>query len=103
MSSPTNKELTSLGIFLGRLSETHIKNLESFPFIYFNGVKEAHVDYDVAQAKDSSSYIAYYLVLNENNDHLDKRFEGLETAIRSLFWKEIELRLSINGKEYKND
>ena len=92
-----------MGIFLGRLSETHIKNLQSFPFIYFNGLTEAKLDYDVAQSKDGSSYISYGLTLTEDNDHIAERYKALETSIRALFWKEIQLRLSINGKEYKNE
>jgi hypothetical protein len=32
---------------------------------------------------------------------MEKRFLGLEGAIKTLFWKEIKLKLSINGKEYQ--
>ncbi len=102
-NTPTIQELNSLALFSGRLSEIHIKNLESFPFIYFNGVTEAKIDYDVAQLKDKESCIHYNLTLNQENDHLDKRFLGLENALKALFWKEVVLKLSINGEEYKND
>ena len=100
---PTISELNSLGILSGTLSEVHVKNLQVFPFIYFNGISEAKLDYDVVQSKDNNSYVHYDLTLNQTNDHLDKRFAGLEAALRALFWKEIQLKLTINGEEYKNE
>ena len=97
--TPSLNELNSLGIFSGRISEVHIKNLEVFPFIYFNGVTKAEIDYDVAQAKDKASYIHYDLTIHEENDMLEKRFEGLEKAVRALFWKEMSLKVSFKGLE----
>ena len=100
--TPSIQELNSLGVFSGRISEIHIKNMQSFPFIYFNSVQEAKLDYDISQIKDGKSYVHYDLKLKKkDNDFMEKRFLGLEGAIKTLFWKEIKLKLSINGKEYQ--
>jgi hypothetical protein len=103
-NSKTNiQDLTKLVLFTGRLSEIHIKNLQSFPFIYFNDIIEAKLDYDISQVKEVPSFIRYDLILSQENDQLNKRFDGLKVAVKSLFWKEMELKLSINGQEFKNE
>jgi hypothetical protein len=98
-------DLTKLGLFFGRISEVHIKNLKAFPFIFFNGVsKTSNMDYDIATKKDQDSTISYNLDMTEENDHLDKRYKAIETAVRDLFWKEMKVKISINGKEvYKSE
>jgi hypothetical protein len=88
-------------LFTDRLSDIHVKNLEAFPFIYFVGVHEAKLDYDI-DTKGGPSYIHYDLTLTDENDSLDARFKALEVAVQALFWKEMVLHLSINGEEYKN-
>ena len=93
-SSPMG-DLTRLMLFFGRLSEVHVKNLQSFPFIYFNGVKEVKLDYSIGTKRDDMSLIDFEIHTNEDNDLLDKRFKGLETAVRALFWKEIKIKATL--------
>jgi hypothetical protein len=95
---PTLNELNSLGVLSGRLSEIHLENLKAFPFIYYNGVLEAKLEYDIYNKQDGT-YIRYDLTLSEENDQLDKRFRALEVAIKALFWKDMALKVSINGNE----
>lgn len=91
-------------MFSGRLSEVHVKNLQSFPWIFFNDLKEAKLDYDIATTKEGSSLICYDLVLDKENDSLSKRYLALESAVKALFWKEIKVKISINSKEvYKSE
>lgn len=94
-------DLTKLMLFFGKVSEVHIKNLQSFPYIYFNDVKEAKLDYSVATTdKIQPTEFKYDLTLDlATNDQLDKRYKGLETAVRALFWKEARIQVSINGEE----
>lgn len=103
MSNPSPEDLNKLMTFFGRIPETHIKAMESYPFIFFNHVTEAKLDYDIQQVKGVPSTVSYDLILSQENDLLDKRFQGLEKAIKDLFWKEVGLKLSINGKEYKHE
>jgi len=102
--SDTDKSLgdmTKLMVFFGRIPETHVKSLESYPFIFFNDVKEAKVDYSVATInKAEATYFNYELDLNlDSNDQLRKRCEALELAVRQLFWKEAQITIKINGEE----
>ena len=90
-------------MFFGRIPETHVKNLQSAPFIYFDGVKEANVDYDL-DTKAKNWFVKYSFVLDKEPDYLKERSAGLEKAIRLLFWKEVVLHIAINGKEvYKSE
>lgn len=99
-------DLTKLMLFFGKVSEVHLKNLQSFPFIYFNGLTEAKLDYSIATTdKNEATTFIYDLSLSlESNDMLDKRYKALESAVRGLFWKEAGIQIKINGEEvYKSD
>lgn len=99
-------DLTKLMLFFGRVPETHLESLKSYPWIFFNGLTEAKLDYSVAtKTEDGETVFSYDLFLNlEANDQLDKRYKGLETAIRALFWKEAKVKIKINDKEvYKSE
>lgn len=99
-------ELNRLVLFTGRVSSVHLKNLQNFPFMLFNDLKEAKLDY-VIQTTDkvSPTVFSYDLALNlASNNHLDKRYAELESAVRKLFWKEVKIEVKINGEEvYKSE
>lgn len=97
-------DLTKLMLFFGRVSEVHLNNLKSFPWIYFNHLTSAHLDYDISTKRDGKSLISYDLSISEENDNLPKRFAALESSVRALFWKEMSIKVSINGEEkYKSE
>lgn len=100
-------DLTKLMIFFGRVPETHLISLKSFPFIFFNDHTEApKLDYSVATKKeDDDTSFKYSLNIKlESNDELEKRYKALEKAVRDLFWKEAKVSIDINGKEvYKSE
>ena len=98
------KDMTKLGAFFGRISEVHVKNMQSFPWIFFNDLKEVKLDYNIATKKEDSSIVSYDLQIDGENDNLSKRYEALESAIRGLFWKEVKIEVKINGQEvYKSE
>lgn len=103
--TPSIQDLTKLTLFLGRVSSVHLANLKSYAWIFFNDVKEVALEYSVETTdRTKSTIFSYDLTLNmETNDHLEKRYLALLSAIRSIFWKEVQLRLTINGKVYKNE
>ena len=102
--TPSIQDLTKLVLFSGRISEVHVKNLKSFPWIFFNFLKEAKLDYGFAKTKEEESFVHYSLKIEGENDHLEKRYKALESAVRTLFWKEVKLQVTINGKEeYKSE
>ena len=104
--SNTNSDDTKLMMFFGRVPEHYVKTLEAYPFIYFNDVKEAKLDYSVETTdKIKPTTFSYDLTTSlESNDFLDKRYKALEFAIRKLFWKEVQIQIKINGNEvYKSE
>lgn len=104
MAEQSIADLTKLGLFFGRISEVHMENLKAFPFIFFNDVLKATMDYEIATKKDQDSTISYDVHVSKENDHLEHRYKAIETAVRDLFWKEMKVRVSINGKEvYKSE
>lgn len=88
-------------VFTDRISEIHIKNMESYPFIFFNHLAEIELDYNISIKKEKESVVIYKLTIIKENDNLPKRFKALEEAIKLLFWKEIQVKLVINGEEFK--
>lgn len=106
MSEPSPKDLTKLMLFFGRIPEPIVKAMQSFPFIFFNDLKEAKLDYSVATKKEEGSTLFKYdlsLPL-ESNESMDKRCKALEQAIRSQFWADAKVKITVNEKEvYKSE
>lgn len=97
-------DLTKLMLFFGRIPEPYIQKLKEFPFIFFNDIDQFILDHDIRTNKEERSLITYNLTLKKDNDSLDKRYEALLSAVRSLFWKEMQLKILIDGKEvYKSE
>lgn len=101
------KEMAQLTVLSGRISEVQVKNLRMYPLIFFNGVVQAKVQYDLSSKKTTEderpinpSIVSYYLEIDEkeNNDSLDKRFEALENSVRTLFWNDITVEVYFNNK-----
>jgi hypothetical protein len=99
--NPPIGDLTKLMMFFGRISEVHMKNLQSYPYIFFNEIEAAQLDYNVATAdKSEPTIFSYTLLLNlEANDQLEKRYKALEDAVRKLFWKEARIKVTVNMEE----
>lgn len=104
----TLSEMAQLAMFSGRISEVQEQNMKVFPFVFFEGVTEVKIDYDLGYGINDDtkeinhkSFIGYELQLDEsaNKLHLDKRFAALEFSVRELFWKDIAIKISFNGKE----
>lgn len=95
------RELAKLSILSNRISEFHEKNLKSYPFIFFNGVEEAAIDYDLERGKEN--YVKFKLTVQEGkNLFLDKRLSALDQSVKNLFWKEVYTSVVLNGKEVYN-
>lgn len=102
-------DLTKLMLFFGRVPETHIETLQSYPYIYFNGLHEAKLDYSIETTdKIKPTIFSYDLLLSpealNTNNHMELRYKALESSVRLLFWKEVKLQVKINGQEvYKSE
>jgi hypothetical protein len=124
MTTPSTLELLSemarLTALSGRISDVQAKNLQMFPLVFFEGVKEVKVDYDLGHKADvledtegkliinaptRNHYVAYYLILDEsaNVENLDKRYLALEKSVRTLFWNDVSIEIYFNGQiKYKS-
>jgi hypothetical protein len=105
------KEMARLSVLSGRISETQSKNLQYFPLVFFESVKEVKIDYDLTPDKSmgdvpthSNSLVSYYLTLDESkNDNLEKRYLALEKSVRTLFWTDIVVEVYFNDQiKYKS-
>jgi len=96
------RELAKLSILTNRISEVHEKNLKAYPFIFFNGVKEASVEYDLERGEGNQVSLSLLLNNGADNPFMEKRFEALDTSIKNLFWKEVTVSVKIDGKEVFN-
>lgn len=96
---PSIRDLNKLLFFSDKLSNVHVENLKTFPFIYFNGVTEAKLEHDISVKKELPSTVYYDLTTDQENNFPEKRYSALESAVRSLFWKEVKVKIAINGKE----
>lgn len=108
------KGMAALVLSSGRLSEFHEKNLKTYPLIYFEGVKEVKIDYDLSVRHDAEvdeknnvkvkkplqhCMISFYLTLDEAaNTVVQRRFEALETSVRRLLWKDLPVEIYFNEK-----
>lgn len=110
----------------GRISEFHEKNLKNYALIFFEGVQEAAIEYDfshrpsnsgpketpktpddfykeigrAAMSMTSDSLVAYRLKIQFGIEqtHIEKRFDALEKSVRSLFWKDVVVKVYFNNK-----
>jgi hypothetical protein len=120
------RDMAKLVHLSNRISAFHEKNLKSYPYVFFENVKSARIEYDfshhpsdtgpkeapktpdefykeigkAAMNMTSNSFVAYHLELDEepNQPHLAKRFEALQNSIRSLFWKDVIVKVYFNEK-----
>lgn len=115
----TVKDMAKLVLMSGKISEMHEKNMKMYPFVYFEGVKEVKIDYDLSHRADAlvdnknnltvnspirNNVVTYYIILDEAaQTSLDKRFSALEASIRTLFWNDVMVEVFFNDSiKYKS-
>lgn len=111
----TVKQMAALTMVSNQLTDIQQKNMKMFPLIFFEGVKEAKVDFDLSRRHDvevdkennltvkaplRNNFVAYYLTLDEKaqGENVDRRFKALEVSVRSLFWKDLVVEVYFNDK-----
>ena len=120
------REAAKLIHLSGKISPMHEKNMKLYPYVFFEKVTQVKIDYDLsnrladdkpeeqkkktaddyykdigkAAKRVSNAYVSYDLILDEeaNKEHLDKRISALEQSIRTLFWNNVIVEISFNGK-----
>lgn len=100
------KEMARLTALSGRVSDVQLKNLQFFPLVFFEGVTEVKIEYDLMPQKSiedeptkCNSLVTYRLALDESkNSNLDERFLALEKSVRTLFWSDTIIEIYFNKK-----
>lgn len=93
------RELAKLSILSNRISEVHETNLKAYPFIFFNGLDKAEIDYNLERG--TKNHVAFNITLKvgATNHFLEKRFLALDQSVKNLFWKEVTVSVKLNGKK----
>lgn len=101
------QEMAQLTLLSNRISEIQENNLKKFPFVFFEKVGEAQIEYDLGHGTNETareinhkSSVTYHLMLDKqsNDNFLNKRFAALENGVRSLFWKDVKVSVYFNGQ-----
>lgn len=118
----TLKKMAQFSISTNKINDIQQRNLQYFPFVFFNGVKTARIEYDLInhssvdydtdpktleivykfnKPKTDNFKIVYDLEMEPwaVNEQLDKRFDALEKSIATLLWKGIPIEVHFNGKK----
>lgn len=112
--------MAKLSLLSNKINEIQVRNLKMYPLVFFENVESAAVDYDfsntgnidfetdpenlevkynISKPERSHFRVTYKVALNEEgNDHLDKRFDAITKAVRSLFWKDTKIQVYFNDK-----
>jgi len=110
-TNETLREMARLTALSGRISDVQSKNLQYFPLVFFESVKQVKIDYDLAPTKSmgdeptqSNSIVSYFIELDESqNSDLDKRFLALEKSVKTLFWTDLVVEIYFNDQiKYKS-
>lgn len=125
----TLRDMARLSLLSNRISAVQEKNLRAFPMVFFDGVSTGTIDYDFSHAalvdteEDKSKLkeqdpslalkykfnkvntkhfrVSYHLKVDDsaNGTHMDKRFDALERAVRTLFYSDVKVEVFFNDKK----
>lgn len=125
----TLRDMARLSLLSNRISAVQEKNLKAFPKVFFDGVSIGTIDYDFSHAalvdteEDKSKLkeqdpslalkykfnkvntkhfrVSYHLKVDDsaNGTHMDKRFNALERAVRTLFYSDVKVEVFFNDKK----
>jgi len=111
----TVRGMAALVVNSNRISEVHEKSMKMYPLIYFDGVTQVKIDYDLSHQSDVSvdkqnnitvksplrhCFVSYYLTIDESklDENLKKRWAALENSTRTLFWKDLPVKVYFNDR-----
>ena len=96
------KDMAKAVLLSGRLTEMHVKNLQTYPFIIFNGLEEAETVYDINTNREAQndvhSSVDYYISFKKGSKQPNKQesiklIGYLTNAIATLLWHGIDVRV----------
>jgi hypothetical protein len=105
LSKEALDDMRKITIMTGTLSEVHVKNMNMYPFVFFDNVKSVRIEYDIdvkssENSQSNNSYVVYHLKTKggkKSITNLDKRLEALKNSISTLLWSGIKVSVYLNG------
>lgn len=108
------KELNKGAIASGRLSEVHIHNLRTYPFLVFNGLDTVEINFNIEPLlldKQDGAYVEYVLRFKDKvPKKMSENSKMLMDMVKVLLWKEVRVDVAYRknkelvyvGKEHRN-
>ena len=102
------KEMAQIAATTGRISTIQEKNLKMYPLVFFDGVKEVEIEYDLSPFQASSngydvvckskSFVIYKISTDGREiEDLDRRGKAITDAVHVLLWSGIVVEVIIDG------
>ncbi len=92
-------DLKKGAILTGRLSEAHVKTLKTAPFVFFDGLKEVSVSYNLVTSGEATvpglgstiKFTLNFVDKYEPDQHHEKRYQALVGTVHTILWPEVEV------------
>lgn len=100
------KEMARLTMLSNKLNEIQTKNLQLYPYVFFEGVKKGTITYDLecsptesATDRQMKTHVSYTIEIDENTPVTfeQKRIDALKIAVRTLFWNDLTVNVELIG------
>jgi hypothetical protein len=92
------KDLNKGVILTGRLSEVHVKNLQNYPFIFFEGVESVEISYNIITDPNQSlpgvgSVVRFKIKMDKekNQSIMEKRLDALKNSVKHILWPSVSV------------
>jgi hypothetical protein len=98
------EEHKKLAMLSNNLSDFQLENLKTYPFIVFDSIESAKIEYDVHLKDNRTSVVKYHIKSTKEVDTLNfvsERVSSLKQWVRKLLWNEIVVEVFYNDKELK--
>jgi len=100
------EDMRKITMLTGEISDVHEKNLKQWPYILFDNVQEVEIKYDLTKDRTKEvgqGYIQFDVTTDLEQQHVEIKGDNLSKWARDMLWKEIEIRIKINGEiKYRN-
>jgi len=100
------KEMARLTMLSNKLNAIQEKNLQAYPYVFFEGVKKGTIVYDLecgldtpAMERQAKTHVTYTIEIDTDTviTFQQKRIDALKIAVRTLFWSDLTVNVEIVG------
>jgi hypothetical protein len=100
-------DMRRITMLTGEISNVHEMSLKQWPYVLFEGVQHVSVSYDLTKqtalenGANHMSYTIYAPVVDEVQTK--ERSKILASWVRDMFWKEIDITVTVDGQIILHD